>query len=47
MKTASIISIEEQLFDLSDLKKKVKAEGYTLDQSFGNENEYTLNGLID
>lgn len=47
MKTASIISIEEQLFDLSDFKKKIKAEGYTLDQSFGNEKEYTLNGLIE
>ncbi|TKC06676.1 hypothetical protein FA048_15845 [Pedobacter polaris] len=47
MKPASIITIENLLFDTSDLTKTLKERGYTLDQQLGSESEYTLKGLIE
>jgi prefoldin subunit 5 len=47
MKPASIITIENNLFDTSDLLSVIKNQGYTIDQTFGPEGEYTLKGLVE
>lgn len=47
MKPASITTIENNLFETSDLLSVLKSRGYTTDQTFGPEGEYTLKGLVE
>jgi hypothetical protein len=47
MKPASITTIENYLFETSDLLSVLKNQGYTTDQTFGPEGEYTLKGLVE
>lgn len=47
MKPASIVTIENNLFETSDLLSLLKSQGHTFDNTFGPEGEYTLKGLVE